>query len=111
MNGYIYGDEDNAPMNEEAWQAARAEIRTPDAQMPVDKPKNKPNCHDYCRYAQMCRYEKGSAGRDPDNCMTYIKLEELIWEATWDRMHPDQDDLPFTDLDEPDESELEDDDG
>ena len=100
---YIYSDEDNAPMNEEAWQAARAEIRTPDAPMPYEE---KPNCHDYCRFAQLCRYEKGSAGRDPDECMTYIKLEELDWEARYDRMHPEEEEeLPFTDPEEEEEED------
>jgi len=111
MTSYSYTDEDNAPMNDEAWQAARAEIRTADAPLPFNSPKKEQNCHEYCRFSRMCRYDKGSAGRDPDNCITYIKLEEIEWDVTWERMHPDEDELPFTDPDEPDESEWEEDDG
>ena len=110
MNGYIYNDEDNVPMHEEAWEAARAEIRTPDAQMPFGDPP-KPNCHDYCRFGKLCRYDKGSPGRDPDDCREYIKLEEIEWDVTYERLHQDEDDLPFTDPDEPDESEWEEEDG
>ena len=109
MTGYIYTDEDDAPMNEEAWQAARAEIRTADATLPFNGPEKR-NCHAYCRYAKMCRYEKGETGRDPDRCVTRTKLEEIEWEMTMERLYP-EDELPFTDPDEPDESEWEEDDG
>ena len=40
-----------------------------------------------------------------------IKLEEIEWDVTYERLHQDEDDLPFTDPDEPDESEWEEEDG
>ena len=42
------------------------------------------NCHEYCRYAKYCRYQKGSNGMNPDDCAMYYKIEDLIWDATQD---------------------------
>ena len=39
------------------------------------------NCHEYCRFAKMCRYAKGSNGQDPDECGTAYKLEDILQES------------------------------
>ena len=39
------------------------------------------NCHEYCTYAKMCRYAKGSNGMNPYDCGTYYKLEDITNEA------------------------------
>ena len=39
------------------------------------------NCHEYCRYAKMCRYLDGSNGMDPDECAMYYKIDDLMMEA------------------------------
>lgn len=43
-----------------------------------DKDKN---CHSYCRYGRVCKYAKGEKGRDPEDCGTYYKLEDIEIEA------------------------------
>ncbi|MBP5442260.1 MAG: hypothetical protein J6Y60_03385 [Treponema sp.] len=39
------------------------------------------NCHNYCSYAKMCRYEKGSIGMDPDECAMWYKIDDLMNDA------------------------------
>ena len=46
--------------------------------MMVDPTKN---CHAYCPYGKMCRYAKGEIGKNPDDCGTYYKMDDLNNEA------------------------------
>lgn len=39
------------------------------------------NCHEYCVYGKMCRYAKGENGKNPDDCGTFYKLDDLNNEA------------------------------
>ena len=39
------------------------------------------NCHEYCIYRKMCRYAKGENGKDPYDCGTFYKLDDLNNEA------------------------------
>ena len=39
------------------------------------------NCHEYCPYGRMCRYNKGSNGLNPDDCSMYYKLDDINNEA------------------------------
>ena len=87
---YLYEDEDNAPMNEEAWEAAIHTTRDDPTQ--ADK-----NCHERCRYSKEC-YRlfscKGSNRADfPDECALYYKLDDLAMEAR----EIEKEQLPFTD--------------
>ena len=38
----------------------------------------KENCHSYCPYRKQCRYDKGSEGREPEDCSTYYKIEKIV---------------------------------
>ena len=38
----------------------------------------KENCHSYCPYRKQCRYDKGSEGREPEDCNTYYKIEKIV---------------------------------
>ena len=39
------------------------------------------NCHEYCRYAKMCRYCDGYNGKDPEDCPMYYKIDDLLMDA------------------------------
>ena len=43
-----------------------------------DKSKN---CHEYCQYAKICRYEKGEIGLDPYDCGNYYHLDDISNDA------------------------------
>ena len=96
MANYIYSDEDNAPMNEEAWENA---IHTK-----ADPIEATTNCHERCRYSKECfrLFEcKGSNRKDfPDECALYYKLDDLSMEArdiAKEQSKALDDELPFTD--------------
>ena len=44
----------------------------------IDKDKN---CHEYCRFAKLCRYCKGSNGQDPEECGWAYKIDDLLMDA------------------------------
>ena len=95
---YLYEDEDNAPMNEEAWEAAIHQKADP---IPAAK-----NCHERCRYSKECSKIfncKGSNQADfPDECALYYKLDDLAMEARdiekeQRKACGEDDEIPFTD--------------
>ena len=43
----------------------------------------KKSCHYYCKYARYCN-EKGSDGKNPDNCANYFHIEDIINDAKQD---------------------------
>ena len=76
---YLYDDEDNAPMNEDAFEKALGTAK---------------NCHERCRYSKLC-YQifkcKGSNRADfPDECALFYKIDDLMQETR---------DIPFYDPD------------
>ena len=89
---YLYDDEDNAPMNEDAFEKAIGTAK---------------NCHERCRYSQQCYQTfkcKGSNRSDfPDECVLFYKIDDLMYETK-------AKDIPFYDPDDIPEEEYESDD-
>ena len=43
------------------------------------------NCHEYCRYGRICHFRDGKVGQDPEECVFYYKIEDLLLEAMEER--------------------------
>ena len=39
------------------------------------------NCHEYCRFGKMCRFLNGEVGLDPEECVMYYKIDDLLMDA------------------------------
>lgn len=39
------------------------------------------NCHEYCMYGSTCKFSEGAAGKDPDECPAFYKIDDLMMEA------------------------------
>lgn len=86
MSPYLYDDEDNAPMTDDAWDGphnptvygSRAEMKAAERDLPFSDPPE--NCHEYCPYARRCRYADGVPGLEPENCDMFYNLDKVIKE-------------------------------
>ena len=65
---YIYNDEDNVPMNKEAF------------------PHNPLMCTEYCRFALLCVKTRAAVDKDPEACPDYAELLFLEEDAYRERV-------------------------
>lgn len=49
------------------------------------------NCREVCRFSQLC-YARGEVGRDPFECPTAWKIEDLIMDTKYE---PEEDDEEY----------------